>query len=59
MNLNELESTVKNMLIVMWCVWVLIMGTIALFNVSSGDEFLLGLFAMMLAFAIPAHYIDI
>ena len=59
MNLNEIESTVKNMLIVMWCVWVLIMGTIALFNVSSGDEFFVGLFAMMLAFAVPAHYIDI
>jgi len=58
MNLKELESTVKNMLIVMWCVWVLIMGTIALFNVNSGDEFFVGLLAMMLAFAIPAHYID-
>lgn len=56
--MNEFLRNMKNLLILIWCVWVLVLTFIGLFTVDSFEEAFIMCIVALFAFAIPAHWLE-
>jgi hypothetical protein len=57
--MQEIEKMLKNLLILVWCGWIVVSLPFLLFSVETVVEGFLALVVGLYAFAIPASYIDI
>ena len=56
--MSEWTRMFKNLLILIWCGWIILATPFIVFNAGSFIEGMMALVVAIYAFAIPAHWLE-